>query len=93
MKVKELLTGPEKWVKYVYAVDATGASVEPIDPRATAFCLRGAIRHCYPSPEQHKPIERMAYSSIQAFVCLVEWNDAPERTFADVRKLIEELDI
>lgn len=93
MKVCELLSGPEKWTQGVPAMDAAGDLVLPTDPRACCWCLRGAIERCY-KPEWCQAVEaayiRELYGSSKRKLveCLSVWNDSPQRTFADVRKLL-----
>ncbi len=85
MKVKELLTGPEKWTQGHLMVDASGTIYGP----PVRWCLLGAVHHCY--GKQASPIaiqinERLGWG-------MVKWNDQPERTFEDVRQLVNEMDI
>ena len=100
MKVKDLLDKEEKWIKGSYSKHALVESTTPKGDKimlpygpAIGWCLLGAIGQCY----------GLAPSTIRAKVeaeirgvyntAIVEWNDAPERTFADIRQLVEKLDI
>lgn len=90
MKVKDLLTTEETWVKRGYAKTDRGYNTYPTSNNAASWCLRGAIIYCYPVDETLQIFERVR---AKIRIKLTEWNDAPTRTFAEVRQLIEELDI
>ena len=86
MKVKDLLT-ENNWGK---------ASPGCYLPPCSKICLGMAINDCYPSWEKdHERIWSIVKNKLKlkSSVAIVDWNDAPERTFAEVRQLIEELDI
>ena len=99
MKVKELLTGPEKWTQNAWGRNIAGQDLfslgkQPLfvvsDPSVVCWCLIGAVMRCY--PRCHRiPLDKICKKL--KTVAVTEWNDAPERTFEDVRKLVEELDI
>ena len=95
MKVKELLSGPEKWTQSVYVRNKDGTPTQLGAAEAFSFCLRGAIYFCYCDATGRYWTEDKAHKALNLPPCesLAEWNDAPERTFEDVRKLVEELDI
>lgn len=80
MKVRDLLTDETKWSK--------GKSVVYRDDVACAWCLSAAVDRCYGA----------SYLLVMNRVANhvggpIGWNDAPSRTFAEVRALVEELDI
>jgi hypothetical protein len=90
MKVRELLDKPEKWTKGWWARDSKGRMVI-FDTTAVSWCLVGAIEECYSYSERRaidlKVQEALLVSRIDI------WNDAPERTFEDIKDLVEKLDI
>lgn len=98
MKICELLTGPEKWSQNIVAVNAEGKSVGYRNPSACRWCLLGAIYCCYSIPEG-RAIESRIKDRLfggrkrKLGDCLSVWNDAPDRTYRDIKKLITELDI
>ena len=90
MKVRELLTNKGKWCQGHDALDKHGIFMPPCNRKAIQWCVGGAIQKCYSSD-----IRQKIYMRIQSKVGgnISKWNDDPERTFADVKKLIEELNI
>lgn len=96
MKVKELLDSPEKWTKGHYSRDKLGNPAWPENDDATCFCLMGAIRRCYGFGPRGNEIVKRCCDRIKcddSGSSLGPFNDAPERTFDEVRQLITELDI
>ncbi len=87
MKVRELLSGPEKW---------TQGSYVSVHSMGTSYCLLGAIRHCYPIgwEDIHRKVAREldAEGSLVDTV-VFEYNDHPRRKFAEIKELVERLDI
>jgi hypothetical protein len=89
MKVKELLSDPSKWTQGANARDSRGIRVPSADPEATCFCIVGALLKCYGTTSTSK------YLKIAAKIQhndVVSWNDAPERTHAEVLELVTRLD-
>lgn len=107
MKIRELLSDESKWTKGWFARDANGISIiygygvcsesVALDGRACSWCLTGACKRCYPDTndwwEKLKDIKERLIQKGYYGTSLSSWNDAPERTFAEVKALVEELDI
>lgn len=91
MKVKDLLDSEEKWCQGQYAREIDGASIGPTDPDARQWCLDGAILRCYPDSRERLAVYDRVSRIIE--VGVVIFNDAPGRTFAEIRKVIEKADI
>lgn len=90
-KVRELLSDESKWTKGAFgSTSPNGEKLCSKDPRATCWCLSGAINKCYGS--EASEIYRMFSSRIPSFH-IIEWNDLPTTTFPMVKALVEELDI
>lgn len=96
MKVRELLDRPERWCQGALARDGTtGAECDPHSEFATCWCVLGAVSVCYPEHDQHsRAVEAMRLAIYRVKRGQVGiWNDAPGRTFEEVRELVERLDI
>jgi hypothetical protein len=93
MKAFELLENPKSWVQKTYARISPEwlTGVEPTSPQATCWCIVGAIHRCYPENEVAK--NRMAVCEAIGWQSPIDWNDAPERTHAEVVALLKKLDI
>ena len=91
MKIRNLLTDESKWCKGVDAQDCNGDEIRYDDPKAHSFCLVGALEVCY--RDEGNIIYAIKDKIRLRIGDITRWNDAPERTFEDVRKLIEELNI
>ena len=95
---RELLADPKRWTQQAYARDERGQSVLFHDPRATCWCINGAVACVAPSDP-----DRVARIGAHRALCLaigldapesaqadaIKWNDAPERSHADVLKTID----
>ena len=90
MKIRELLSDPSKWTQGCFARDVYGGVASRLEDECR-WCLVGALGRCYDDSEFDR-----VYDLIKAAVPerqIVHWNDDPKRTFEDVRKLVEELNI
>jgi len=89
MKIRDLLSDITRWTKGASARNLEGESVLATEPCA-CYCVYGALVHCYgftgAAAVYARIRERLGMSP-------VKWNDAPERTFAEVKALVDELDI
>lgn len=93
MKIRELLTDKSKWTKGYDAQDISGERTSPMSEEAVCWCLAGALHRCY-LPEQRQEIQDKIGLNISIlFASIVGWNDMPDRTFEEVKALVEELDI
>ncbi len=97
MKIRELLTDDSKWTKRTMYRDNLQ---NPTSDRkkAVSFCLVGAICFCYGLVDEEAEKDRiydLIYDelSLWEFGRLDSWNDQPQRTFEDIKNLIEKLDI
>ena len=91
MKIKDFLT-ESNWGKGQYAEDADGNVFTVQDTKGVKFCLIGAAMRCYPDPDALAYIHQVLDLEIYDMT-VVKWNDMPERTFAEVKAVIEKLDI
>ena len=88
MKIKEFLK-ESNWTKWQYAKDAKGNVCAVADAKAEKFCLMGAAKKCY--PEGMDMIRRLLDRELGDMA--ITWNDMPERTFEEVKAVVEKLDI
>ena len=100
MKVKELLSDESKWTKGVLAKTSSGSDCSPTDPKATCFCILGAIDHCY----ANNPIAAdLAITKVKKAIAIVGYNilvpmtistfNDHHATFEDIKKVLEIADI
>lgn len=92
MKVRELLDVESKWTKGCEASDARGYSVDFNASGASTWCLLGAIHKCYTDEGMIIVLYNKILETLNV-KWVGKWNDAPNRTFNDVKQLIMELDI
>lgn len=91
MKIKELLSDNTKWCKKHCALDINGLPTESSSPEAVCWCLFGAMRKCYGRDDKFGEIWVTIESAIGQSA--THWNDYQNRTFADVKALVERLDV
>lgn len=75
------------WTKWEGARGADGSQVKPESPLAQCFCIWGVFERLRPPGQQHVLTPHLlAWCAIVRETATVpaEWNDLPERTFADV---------
>lgn len=77
---------PEAWAKGGFACDARGYAVGARNPLAICFCSIGAIRRVTASFAEELAARDVLSEIVEAIGMygLAEWNDAPERTHAEV---------
>lgn len=95
MKVKDLLIDESKWTKHVLAANKDGGTECYFSRSASCWCLLGAIYKCY-APEDHAKICDKLHEQVirpSAYASISAYNDSPNRTFEEIRRLVEELDI
>jgi hypothetical protein len=86
---------PERWTQHVYAKTKTGDVVPPECASACCWCLMGALRlacdQVDADDDEEVFIETCSALERSAASAIPRWNDAPERTFEDVVKLLTEV--
>jgi hypothetical protein len=96
MKMREILNSEKRWTQGAVARDEFGRITYWNSASAVQFCVLGALWNCY-SPERDIKAWRMAWQRIEAElgrdVNLDEWNDNPNRTFGDIKALLEKTDL
>ena len=90
-KVQDLLCEPQQWTQGVWARDYQGNPCLGDLFCAECWCLMEAIICCYATREYTLVLQTVYEAIGQRNID--EWQDHPERTFAEIRALIERLDI
>lgn len=103
MKVKDIFTSPDRWLKGAWATKPNiqyieGELVSSNDANATCFCLVGAIRHCYRRGDiwtEYSNVVKMVMTElkVESETAVINWNDDKGRVFNDVKDLVNKLDI
>lgn len=93
MKTKELFDKPEKWTKGHYSLMSNGEPCLPFMGDAVCWCLAGAVHFCYQDNYKLRDAVFKTIDNSLGYLTISEWNDAPERTFEEVKALVEKLDI
>jgi len=88
VKIKDFLN-ESNWTQGQFARDEDGNSCAAIDARAKKFCLMGAAYKCFSN--ETEMILDLLNRELQGDA--IGWNDAPGRTFEEVKAVIEKLDI
>jgi len=93
MKMFELLEKPVSWTQGTPARDQIGCPVSCIAKDAVCWCLIGAAYLAY--AETDRPLYDAILLRIRETCgeAIGKWNDAPERTHAEVLSLCRALDI
>ena len=91
--LRALLTPPEAWTKTWNARDKEGLPVVADGPEAFCWCLHGGmIRVCERDPQREHYVIRSLERALPETVLrrhVPHWQDAPERTHAEVLALID----
>jgi hypothetical protein len=93
MKIRELLTDESKWCKNVTARDINGNPINGDSEDAACWCLGEAFDVCYKGQEQSVVTEAWYRIYAATGIPFCRWNDAPERTFKEVKELVDRLDV
>lgn len=90
MKVRELFTDASKWAKGAEARNSDGLRTQFDSPFAVSWCLGGALAKCYPNTYPSLRVEVQMQMGIRH---ISVWNDADNRTFEEVKELVDRLDL
>jgi hypothetical protein len=91
MTLQELFATDGSWTQGAYARTLMDRPIDPTAPAAVRFCLDGALSRCF----HGRHAERIAARDrlMDRIGNIAHWNDAPQRTIADVRQLVAELNL
>jgi hypothetical protein len=100
VKVRELLTDESKWTQWAFARDEKKLPIyssQLFTMPCTSYCLWGAIKVCYGTQPGglDSDLSLRVRKRVQGKVemPIEDWNDDENRTFEQVKALVEELDI
>lgn len=79
---RALIATPDRWTKHTSARDANDAPVIISDNNAICFCAGGAIEKA--APGSFDKLAKFIMMANGLRWILTAWNDAPERTHAEV---------
>lgn len=93
MKAKELLADPRNWTRGIMHETV-------IDRHETVhrYCVLGAISECYKGNvdaqlDAFDKLQKAIDNQHTGYRRIATWNDAPERTHAEVLAILEEADV
>ena len=93
MKIKELLSDESKWTQGCMARDEHGYSVDSVNKSAASWCLAGAAQKCYPPGLNYLGAMSKLDSYIPGTAGVITFNDHAGTTFADIQRLLQEVDV
>ena len=92
VRTRELIADPKSWLQRNSARNSVGCTVGTRSSRAKSFCVLGALDRAswelktdLPSKTLRAPIKNHLPPSSR----VVDWNDAPRRTHAQVLRLLD----
>lgn len=85
--VRELLADEAHWNQRYFACRRDGRACNSSDPEAFSYCLVGAVTTAA-FPQRYEVVRAAIVNAMPFPAQLVEWNDAPERTHAEVIQLL-----
>jgi hypothetical protein len=93
--VAELLADPERWTKGKAARNENGKRVKLTSHKAQCWCVSGAIGRIYANVwDKKRSLERLAAAAgVPHRHFIAGWNDAPERTHAEVLEAVRKAGI
>lgn len=99
MKIRELLSSPDKWLQNCYAATTTGGECSALSPDAAKWCVDGARMRCYGlsfgssgNPESTKVSKLLHGTAISHGYCnIIHLNDSV--SYEAVKAIVDELDV
>lgn len=95
-KIRQMLTKKSQWCQGATARNKSGNPIDPKSHYTASRCLLGWIKWRYDRKStysaQYAEVLRMVQNKIGGFT-IGGWNDHSDRTFAEVKALVKELDI
>ena len=93
-KLTDLMTKESQWTQGAFARLPSGKACLANHADAVSCCLIGGIQRCYHEGPDRTEAMRMLKARFSGSITLfLDWHDAPDRKFVEVRALIEELSL
>ena len=92
MTLQDLFDDLCKWTQGATARDENGRSVAPGSSEAVSYCLQGGALICCRTPDEFLEVMNKLRAAAGVDI-LWKWNDAYNRTFKEVRELIEKANV
>lgn len=98
MKLQKLFSNSKRWTKGAEARSKTGRSVDPKSRQAVCWCLSGAITKCYSNWSERIRVFAKVASFMRAGVMyapyfIANFNDRPQTTIAQIRKIVKRANV
>ena len=88
MKVSDFLNDESKWCQNYGALNIDSYGTAPTSSAAVRWCIMGAAAVCEYTREEFVDLKTKTDKTTGGEIVL--WQDAPERKFAEVRRLLQE---
>lgn len=86
-KAKELINAPEKWIRGAYCREAMNDTGDMVGSCLLGFCTLGSLLEASPTEVSIQALSTIfnRTNGLEDYpISVAEWNDAPERTHAEV---------
>ena len=88
-KARELISDPSRWTQGTYARNSNGSQEFIMSPAAVCFCTIGAVRRVCGDKSYGHALFSLAARLPDPPLELSDFNDAPNRTHAEVLALFD----
>lgn len=96
-KVKTLLADKKRWTKGTWQRNKYGHPVSEDCKSACKFCLEGALQHIYDDYERRNAEKRIEQAINDLFPgkfhSLISFNDNPETTYEDIKRVLQRANV
>jgi len=90
LALRAKLATPDRWTKGMAAKDFNGSPADPCGGDAISWCLVGACDEIGDLSSYRDAAYLLGFVGTSGHLDMVDWNDAPDRTHADVLARIDE---
>jgi hypothetical protein len=103
LSLRELFSSKARWTQGADGKDSSGNTLSATNPEAVRWCTGGGLSLVYGhDPTLHQKMVQVVLAYLQGHVDEGEspqdvsingWNDEPNRSFKDIRKLVTEAEV